>query len=289
MDSKNVSAMKDETIAELNDQLNQVQGKVGGMEKSVKKAELQLRQIKDGKMKDLQREIKRKNQEINELQGKVQGLIYSASDTKDFGSRSKSFSKNGVSPRSYGRNGGPLTTKASAAPKRRHFESVGIAEVPETLENTGNHDHLFEADNMFEQRPAMQDYRDDYRTPQKLPAIPSGRMNLQSESSLHLDNTLDVAVNHHAYSHNGGSAVRRNRRNASRSHIDTSPVAKATYAKAIDTYTNQLKSPRFYNNSEKMNGIFGTMSNENVVAMAPTRADRMATINQQLSKISHLI
>ena len=53
MDSKNVSAMKDETIAELNDQLNQVQGKVGGMEKSVKKAELQLRQIKDGKMKDL--------------------------------------------------------------------------------------------------------------------------------------------------------------------------------------------------------------------------------------------
>lgn len=131
---------------------------------------------------------------------------------------------------------------------------------------------------MFDQRQ-QQDYRNDYRTPQKLPAIPTGRTNLQSESSLHLDNTLDVGINHHAYSHNGGS-VRRNRRNASNSQIETSPVAKATYSKAIDHYAAQLKSPRFYNNSEKMNGIFGTMSNDNVVANAPTRADRMATINQ---------
>ena len=103
-------------------------------------------------MKDLQREIKRKEREISELQTRVQGLIYNAGDTKDFGTRSKSLSKNGVSPRTYGRNvnGGPLTTKASAAPRRRHFESVGIAEVPERLENTGNHDHMFEENNMFE-------------------------------------------------------------------------------------------------------------------------------------------
>ena len=59
-------------------------------------------------MKDLQREIKKKNREITELQGKVQGLLYEAT-SDNFGGRSKSFSKNGVSPRAYGRNNAPLT------------------------------------------------------------------------------------------------------------------------------------------------------------------------------------
>ena len=62
-------------------------------------------------------------------------------------------------------------------------------------------------------------------------------------------------------------------------------LASHKYNRAVSDYENTLKSPRFNNNSQGMNGIFGSAS----PSMDLSRKDAAVALNDRLARISHLI
>ena len=140
-------------------------------------------------------------------------------------------------------------------------------EVESDFERTGNMDPV-----LFDLQAPRAESRNlsNYRTPQKLPAI-SNRSKVISRSS-------------HDYT--DMSPLKRTRLEANA--VMTRKAAEK-YNQVADAYEAKLSSPKFCNNSQNMNGVFGTGSHVTDINNAASRQEHALNLSKKISRISHLL
>lgn len=266
----------------------------------LKKTELKLRQIQQTKLKDLQRTIKQKEQTISELNKKIADLLENASSKRKDGSVSASRVLSGSRQQALRnksvRRGRDLQSRSKErlhndlsklsdgsflrkSPSNYRVEN-SIKEVEENFEASGNNfGGKLSPRGPFYAPDAVDDWNGShlavslpeleaaaYRknmTPQRLPAIKAPLLR------------ANVGIDYNSIENLGTSTNRFNRNtrrvseplnvhpswNQNR-YTGNLPSAKSQYNQKLDSYNQQLQSPRFFNNSNRMGNLLGGSDGE---------------------------